>query len=72
MKKWTGPVPKKCQICQALLHARFYDAVTVLGWAHVCEECFDCMRLKLGEGLGQRYEEKSIAGGEVAWVKTAG
>lgn len=40
--KWTGELPKKCNLCDCDLTSGFFDGKTIFGpWAIMCTECYD-------------------------------
>lgn len=74
-RHWYTEVPCKCQLCKTPIVDVFYDARTEdVRWAFVCEACFEGHRLRLGAGLGQRYElqDKAQPMERLQWLKTAG
>lgn len=50
-------VPVACDICSARIEDEFYDARLPGGpWANCCPACFQAFRLRLGTGLGQKFQ----------------
>ena len=57
MKKWLGPIPTKCDICEGKISSAFVDGRTTHGpWAIMCPECHRVHGNGLGTGRGQRYQ----------------
>ena len=59
-KYWFGETPTNCDICGGRIGSVFYDASTQYGWAKLCHSCFTSHRCKLGVGLGQKYNTKTL------------
>ncbi len=65
-KKWVGSQPVECNLCKVLLTPSvgwFADASLPLhrgSWAIVCPDCFKEQGCKVGVGMGQRYDIKTL------------
>lgn len=70
---WMGAAPEKCDICGVKIARVFVDGVTRDGrWGIMCPTCrIEEGRIKLGTGLGQKYEARGVGEGKV-WEKTEG
>lgn len=67
-KTWTGTPPAKCDGCEQRIQRTFVDGRTPSGqWGIFCPGCRISYGVRLGTGLGQKYERR----GDV-YVKTAG
>lgn len=65
MSKWISEKPKKCDLCNNEFSKKdkhFYDFKTTNDgkWAIGCEKCFKKFGSFLGEGLGQRFNLKTL------------
>ena len=61
IKKWSGSVPKVCQLCNAPIGGWFYDAKTTVGpWGILDEQCFQTHGIGLGKGKGQKYQTDTL------------
>ena len=66
---WRGTRPQSCDVCDAAIEERFYDAATRLGpWALMCPQCFPIYGRGLGKGAGQEFTKDSAG----AFAKSAG
>jgi hypothetical protein len=61
-KTWGGRRPQECQACHGTLGSIFYDCfVRQMGaWAIVCHACFRSHNCKIGTGMGQKYNTKTL------------
>ena len=61
-KKWHGTRLSNCNNCNRplILMQSFYDAASDRGWGLFCHQCFTSLGLKLGVGLGQKYDSKTL------------
>lgn len=56
VKRWHGPIPEACDICERVLTVTFVDGATVGGpWAIMCRGCAMMHGRGIGTGRGQRY-----------------
>ena len=56
-RKWMGPVPQHCDICQKPLKGPFIDGRTRMGpWGIMDESCHKQVGSGLGPGRGQKYD----------------
>ncbi len=62
-KMWVGNPPEKCDFCGKPISTVFVDGATQGGpWACMCLVCHRENGCGLGQGRGQKYERKLIAG----------
>jgi hypothetical protein len=61
---WLSPLPKKCDICGALIRDHFVDGATEPDgiWGCMCRVCFVNHGKGLGAGLGQLYKLEAETG----------
>lgn len=59
VKKWMGPRPTLCDICNTELEEQEYwvDGATMMGpWGNMCPACHRSCGKGLGLGKGQKYD----------------
>ncbi len=60
-KRWIGPKPKECDVCQESLIAGWFDCKTKMGpWGNLCPACFERFGVGVGDGLGQAYDADGV------------
>ncbi len=67
---WSGPVPRKCDICGKAIEDCFVDGLMrgARGmWGIMCPECHYTFGVGLGTGRGQWYDRRE---GDI-WVTTS-
>jgi hypothetical protein len=59
-RKWTGPLPDKCQLCDTQLKGHHWvDGRCKRGsWAYMCLRCHAEYGYGLGTGQGQKYNDE--------------
>ena len=60
-KKWLGPRPTSCEICNVPLEKEFVDGATKHGpWAIMDRNCHKKIGRGFGLGRGQRYDLETL------------
>jgi hypothetical protein len=67
---WTSPVDK-CDLCGSQIVDIFIDGNYRGCWALFCPGCAEAYNIKLGTGLGQRYELRQDEK-QKYWLKVEG
>lgn len=69
---WVGGIGKDCQLCDKPYGPLMFDcSLAPIGstqWANVCYACFQENHLRIGTGLGQKYEMQM----DGRWLKVGG